>query len=377
MTRRSPAPAVRRQPALPLIAALATVYVVWGSTYLAIRYAIDTIPPFLMAGTRFLVAGGLLYAVAVRRGDVAGDRVGAPQWRAGFAVGGLLLAGGNGLVSWGEQWVPTGIAALLIGSVPLWFALWARALNAERLGPQALAGLVVGFAGVAVLVRPTGGSTADLIGVLVTLLAACLWGLGSAWSRRAALPQRPLVSTAVQMLGGGAILWAVGLASGELAALDLAAVTPASLWALAYLVVFGSLLAFSAYTWLLRNARTSLTATYAYVNPVVAVFLGSAFLGEVITPRVLLGGGVILVAVALMASRRSPAPELPVTGRARSRPRWPGRTPAATPRPPSPPRACPEAGPHREGTARPSGPPRSGSGPGPRARGARSARRAR
>ena len=309
MTPNAPTPAARAPRlrgagTLPLVAALATVYVVWGSTYLAIRYAIDTIPPFLMASSRFLIAGGILYVFAARRGDAAADPVGPRQWRAGLLIGGLLLAGGNGLVSWGEQWVPTGLAALLVGSVPLWFALWARLLNRERMGVQAVVGIAVGFAGVAILVRPDGGGTARLIGVLATLLAACLWGLGSAWSKRAALPQRPLVSTAVQMLGGGAVLLVMGIAGGELGRLDLGAITATSLLGLAYLIVFGSLLAFSAYTWLLQNARTSLTATYAYVNPVVAVLLGFVFLGETVTPQTVLGGAVILLAVALMASRR-------------------------------------------------------------------------
>jgi drug/metabolite transporter (DMT)-like permease len=264
--------------------ALVTVYILWGSTYLAIREAIDTMPPFLMASVRFLVAGGLLYAVAVGRGDRVGDRPRWPQWRSAIVVGGLLLVGGNGGVVWSEQHIPSGVTALLVATIPLWMVVIGVAGFGERVRVQEAVGVAIGFAGIVLLVAgsPSTNGTGhlDLAGAGAALFAALCWATGSLYSRRAPLPSRPLVSTAMQMLAGGALLVVVGVASGELSDVQLARISLGSILGLAYLIVFGSLVAFSAYVWLLRNARISLIATYAYVNPIVAVFLGWAFLSE-------------------------------------------------------------------------------------------------
>lgn len=308
MLERTPTP-------LLVAVALGIVYVVWGSTYLAIRVALETMPPFLMAAARFLVAGALLYAWAIRRGDRVQDRVGWPQWGSAFIVGGLLLFGGNGLVVWGEQTVPSGIAALLVATVALWLAVLGRIVDGERLRWPAVAGLAVGFGGVAVLVQPSGAGGLDPVGTAAILVAALSWAGGSLWSRRLPLPRRPLVATAIEMLAGGTVLAVVGVAGGELGRLDLGAISGASLAALAYLVVFGSIVAFSAYVWLLRAATTSLVGTYAYVNPVVAVLLGWALLGEAVTARTLIAGTIIVAGVALIVAARQravPPPE-PVT----------------------------------------------------------------
>lgn len=292
-----------------VLAALAIVYVVWGSTYLAIRIAVETLPPFLMVGVRFLVAGAVLYAWSIRRGDVAGDRPGPAQWRAAAIVGGLLLVGGNGLVVWGEQTVPSGIAALLVATLPLWMALIGRVAFGTRLRPVTVAGLVVGFAGVALLVRPTGEGGLDPVGTAVILVAPVSWAVGSLWSGRLPLPSRPLVTTGMEMLCAGAALTLFGVLGGELGRFDPAAVSGRSLAALGYLITFGSLLAFSAYVWLLRNATPSVISTYAYVNPVVAVALGQAILAEPVTATTLVAGAVIVGSVALIVAptRRPPA----------------------------------------------------------------------
>ena len=289
-------------------AALAVVYVVWGSTYLGILYAIDTIPVFLSMGIRFVIAGGLLYVWAVRRGDVTGDRVGRRQWLAAAVVGGLLFVGGNGLVAWSETRVDTGIAALLIAAVPLWMALFDRVANGQGLSRSALLGLLVGFGGVALLAWPSGPSRIDALGAAALLVSGAAWAAGSLVARHAALPRRPLLSSGMQMFAGGMLLMLVGSASGELTEVGRPSLT--SVLAMVYLVVFGSWLAFSAYTWLLQVAQTSVVSTYAYVNPVVAVFLGWAVLSEPLSVRTVAAGAVILGAVALIVTpaRARPTP---------------------------------------------------------------------
>lgn len=289
-------------------AALATVYVFWGSTYLAIRVAVETLPPLLMAAARFLVAGGVLYAIAIRRGDREGDRPTLRQWGAATIVGGALLLGGNGGVVWAEQRISSGIAALLVATVPLWMALFAWLAFRERLPPVAVAGIAVGFLGTALLVGGSGdGGGTDTVGGLVVVGAAMSWAAGSLYARRADLPRRPLVGAAMQMLGGAALLALVGAAAGEFGRIDAGAVSLRSALGLGWLIVFGSLVAFSAYTWLLQNVQTSIVSTYAYVNPVVAVLLGWAMLDEVITARTLLASGIIVVAVAMIVTARTPA----------------------------------------------------------------------
>jgi len=303
---------------LYVLLALGTLYIVWGSTYLGIRIAIHTIPPLLMASIRFAIAGVLLYAWSVRRGDTAGDRPGRSQWTATAIVGVLLLAGGNGGVSWGEQFVPSGVAALLVASVPIWMVVFAHFSGDDRISWPVAGGLVIGIAGVALLVQPSGAGTNHLLGSLVILGAALLWAAGSVYARRAPLPRRPLVSTGMEMIAGSVALLIFAVITGELGKIHLEQVSWQSMAALGYLVVFGSLLAFSAYVWLLRHTRTAVAGTYAFVNPAVAVLLGSAFAGEVITPRVLIGGSVIILAVVLVVSApalRQPTKWLPLASR--------------------------------------------------------------
>jgi drug/metabolite transporter (DMT)-like permease len=286
-------------------AALVAVYIVWGSTYLAIRVTVETIPPLLSAAVRFLVAGAILYALTIRRGDAAGDRPRVIHWRSAAVIGALMLFGGNGLVSVAEQRVPSGLASLVIASVPLWMVAIRVSLLGERVRWLETAGLVLGFGGIVLLADPFGQSGADLVGVGTLLVASLAWASGSLFARRAPLPARPLVGTAMQMLAGGAVLTVAATAAGEWADLDVTAISLESLLGLGFLIVFGSLVGFASYVWLLRSARTTLVSTYAYVNPIVAVFLGWAILGEAVTSRTLLAGAVIVTAVALIVSARS------------------------------------------------------------------------
>jgi drug/metabolite transporter (DMT)-like permease len=281
-------------------AALGTIYVVWGSTFLAIAVAVRDLPPFLSMALRHLVAGALLFAwVWYRRGGHL--QLGRREWGAAFIFGGALFLVGHGGLAWAQQDVPSGVAALLVGTIPLWFAILARVAFGERLGRRALVGLVLGFAGLALLVDPSGEEGAKPIGVLVIAFSAFAWAAGSLWSRRLPLPQDTLLSAAMGMLAGGALLAIVSGLGGEL---DDARFTADALTAIGYMVVVGSLIGFSAYVWLLKVAPASTVSTYAYVNPVIAVILGWAFNDEVITGRTLLAGAAIVVGVALMVSRR-------------------------------------------------------------------------
>jgi drug/metabolite transporter (DMT)-like permease len=290
-----------------VVLAFAAVYVIWGSTYLAIRFAIETLPPFLMAATRFLVAGVLLYTASRQR---AGERPTSRQWLGATAVGGLMLFGGNGGVVWAEQWVPSGLAALIIATVPLWMVILEWIGSGYRRPTRMTAGgLILGFAGVAVLVGGDGGAQAarvPWVPAAVLLLASGSWAAGSLYSRNAPLPRSPLLATAMQMIGGGAVLLLAGLASGEAGRIALREVSLRSALGLAYLIVFGSIVAFTAYIWLLRVSTPARVSTYAYVNPVVAVLLGWALAGEALTPRVGTATALIVVAVfAVIAGRSS------------------------------------------------------------------------
>ncbi len=287
-----------------VIAALVAVYLIWGSTYLAIRYAVQTIPPFLMASARFLAAGLALYAWARARGA---PNPKPTHWRSATVIGGLMLLGGNGGVVWSEQRVPSGIAALMVATVPLWMVVleWIRCRRIEA-RPIVLAALVLGLLGIALLVDPAASpGHLDWIGAAVLVAASLSWALGSISSRVLPLPLSSLLSTAMEMIVGGALLALAGLATGESARLQLSAISPASAWALAYLAVFGSLVAFTAYAWLLRVASLATVSTYAYVNPVVAVVLGWAIAGEPLTGRTLLAASVIVTAVALIITNQS------------------------------------------------------------------------
>jgi drug/metabolite transporter (DMT)-like permease len=291
---------------------LAIVYVVWGSTYLGIELAIRTIPPFLMAAVRFLIAGGLLYAWAVRRGG-AGDRPTARHWVSAFLIAAPMLAIGNAGVGWAEQTIDTGTASLIIASVPLWMALLDRALYGQRLARAVVAGLLVGFVGVGLLVAP-GGDGANTAAIVLVFSSAA-WAIGSLYSRRAPQPNRPLVAAGMQMLAGGIVLVVVSAAAGELSDVHPGQVSLESWLGLAYLVVAGSLVAFTTYMWLLRNAPTALVGTYAYVNPFVAVLLGTLILGEPLGWRTLVGGAIVLAAVAMIVRAPKPAPAPQLEGR--------------------------------------------------------------
>ncbi|HLB62263.1 MAG TPA: EamA family transporter [Actinomycetota bacterium] len=311
-TQASTRPAPARSHGPLVWAALGTIYLVWGTTYLGIRVVNESLPPLLAAGVRFLVAGGLMFGFSIVRGDRVGDRPTRAHWRTAVIVGGLLLVGGNGGVVWAEKTIPSGITALIIALIPLWMALIDRIVYGRRLRWTPILGLVTGFGGAALLVTQSARADVDLVGMLFAVGASLCWATGSLYSRHAPLPRRPLVGTGMEMLAGGTFLVAVGIATGELGRAAPAAFTGRSVLALGYLVVFGSLLAFTSYVWLLRNARTSLVSTYAYVNPVVAVLLGAAILDESIGIRTLVAGTIIVGSVALIISAKevSPPPDL-------------------------------------------------------------------
>jgi drug/metabolite transporter (DMT)-like permease len=295
------APVVRGEVRPKVWIALATIYVAWGSTFLAIAVLVRDVPPFMSMAIRHLIAGGLVFGwVLLRRRER--EPLGLRQWGAAFVFGGLLFLAGHGGLAWAQQDVPSGIAALLVGTIPLWFAILARILWHERLGGRALAGLVIGFAGLAFLVDPSGEEGAEPIGALVIVLGALCWSAGSVYSQRSPLPKDTLLAASMGMLAGGLLLALVSGASGEFG--DATFTTEAALATL-YMVVVGSLIGFSAYVWLLKTVPASTVSTYAYVNPVIAVILGAAFNDEVITGRTLLAGAAIVAGVALMVSRSS------------------------------------------------------------------------
>jgi len=285
--------------------ALLALYVVWGSTYLAIRFAVDTIPPFLHAGLRFLISGLIL--VIWRR--AAGDEMPSfKQWKSLAIVGTLLLLGGNGLVSFAEQRIASGVAALIIGTVPLWLVL-IEAIRPGGVRPswRALIGLIVGFGGIYLLIGPselTGKFQFDVLGTLTLITAAFLWSVGSIYSRSAELPKSALMTTGAEMLAGSIPIFIVSILFGEWKSFSFAQVSVQSWLALLYLITFGSMVGFVAYIWLLQNAPVSLVATYAYVNPLVAVLLGSWFAQESLTGRTLVAAGIIIGSVVFINSAR-------------------------------------------------------------------------
>jgi drug/metabolite transporter (DMT)-like permease len=277
--------------------ALVTVYLVWGSTFIALAVAVRDLPPLLSMALRHLVAGAALLAFALPRGDRQGDRIGWPQVRAGLVFGGFLFLLGHGSLAWAQQTVPAGVAALLIGSIPIWMAVLDRLAFGRRLTTSAYVGFLLGFVGLAFLVDPFGEGSVDRLGAVVIILSALAWSVGSLYSRGAVLPKRPLVSAGLASVCGGVLLAAASVVTGELGR---ATFTAEALLAVGYLVVVGSLVGFTSYVWLLRVAPISLVATYAYVNPVVAVFLGWLLLDEEITLQMAAAGGAVVVAVALI-----------------------------------------------------------------------------
>ena len=295
---------------LLLSLALGTIYVVWGSTYLAIRIMVETIPPLFGAGVRFLIPGLLFAAWVVARRGASALRVTRGQLAAVVLVATLLLVGGNGGVTVAEQDAPSGLAALIIAAVPLWVVLL-RLLVGERVPRVTLAGVALGLGGVAILVIPGDRpDDAALWAVLMLVGSSACWATGSFVSSRVTLPDDVLVTTALQMLIGGALFLVAGLAAGENADFDAADVSLRSLLALVYLATAGSLVAFTAYLWLLENAPISTVATYAFVNPVFAVVLGWAVLDEELTAAMLAAAAVIVVSVAaVIRTERAPEPE--------------------------------------------------------------------
>lgn len=296
-----------------VIAAFAALYTIWGSTYLAIHYAVQSIPPFLMGGTRFVISGAILYLLARRRGAAVPTR---PQWRAATITGILLLVGGNGAVIWSEQHVASGLVALIVAVVPLWMVTldWLRP-GGTRPGPAVFLGLALGLIGLVLLIgpdaiAPSGAAHIDVRAALVPVVGSLLWALGSIFSRYAPRPSSAQMTTGMQMLTGGVAFLFVSMLAREPRHFSFAAVTAPSWLGYVYLVTFGSLVGFTAYIYLLGATTPAKAATYAYVNPIVAVILGWAVAGEPFTPRMLLAAAIILGGVALitLAGAKTAAP---------------------------------------------------------------------
>ena len=289
-----------------LIAAFAAVYIFWGSTYLAIKYAIETLPPFLMAGSRFMFAGSLLYIWARLSKDY--EKPSFKHWRTSFIVGTLLLLGGNGGVVLAQHYISSSLAALLVATEPFWIVLlsWLW-LKGSRPNWKVALGLLIGFAGVYLLIGGQGDSTesgtGQILGAFFVIAGAFSWALGSMYGLRATTPKSSALTAGMQMLSGGLVLTLVGAIKGEWTNFNVADVSANSWFALVYLIIFGSLIGFTAYSWLLKNAQPAMVATYAYVNPIVAVFLGWMIAGESFTGQMLIGAGVIVGSVMLITSQ--------------------------------------------------------------------------
>jgi drug/metabolite transporter (DMT)-like permease len=293
-----------------LIAAFTAVYILWGSTYLAIKYAIETLPPLVMTGTRFLVAGVILFLVG--RFSKGYQKPAFRQWRASFIVGTLLFLGGTGGVVLAEHHISSSLAALLVATEPAWIVLlsWLW-LKGTRPDWKVALGLLIGFAGVYLLIGSSGRAgdgDNQLLSAGLVLAAAVCWAAGSIYGVRAPVPKSPILASGMQMITGGSMLLLAGTLRGEWTNFQFGAVSLNSWLGLAYLLVFGSLVGFTAYSWLLKNAQPSIVATYAYVNPVVAVLLGWAIAGESLTSQMFLGAGVIVGSVVLITSQKSGKP---------------------------------------------------------------------
>lgn len=284
-----------------IVVAFLTIYLIWGTTFLAIRIAVETLPPFTMAGLRFFLAGGVMLPILLARG---GRFPSLLHWRSAAIVGGLMLTGGIGLVSFAEQRIPSGLAALMVATIPVWITLleW-RGFRGKRPSPQTFIGLGLGLAGAVLLFVPSvdsGPGDHDLVGMGIVLVGALLFAIGSLYSRRAPLPEDTRISTASEMLAAGLLLLLVGLLSGEFSRLDLAAISTRSIVALAYLTVFGSIIGYTAYLWLLKTVEPAKVGTNFYVNPVVAVLVGWLVADETVTVSMVIAATVILLGVALI-----------------------------------------------------------------------------
>lgn len=306
----NPAGSTRRAPEWQVWTALLIVYFVWGSTYLAISVVDETMPPLLAAGLRHLVAGTILFGILLVTRGTRALRLSRDEWLGAAFVGLALLLGGNGLVVLAETSVPSGLTALIIAIVPL-FVVLLRRIFGERVAIGTYAGVALGFAGVAVLVVPHGiAGTVSTVGMLLLIGASLSWAVGTFFSKRVSLPRDPLASTGGQMVVGGGSLLIVGLVTGESGQVQFGSFSTASVVALLYLILFGSVLAYTAYTWLLQNTTVSRVSTYAYVNPLVAIFLGSVLLHESIDVFILVGAAMIVAAVIVVV--RTEATRAPV-----------------------------------------------------------------
>jgi len=294
--------AIRKPSQLAVVTAFATICLIWGSTYLAIRYAVETLPPLLMMGVRHLTAGGLLYAWTRARGTAAPLRV---HWKSAAITGAFLFLGSHGSLAWAELHVPSGLAALLSATLPLWIVVLTRMKRrGQPLSRSVITGLVLGFVGVGILIGPAAlhsGSSLNLLAVGMVLFGTLCWASGTIYSQNAELPSSTSLSSAMQMVSGGVILLLTGAVAGETNRMHLAAISAKSALSLAYLILFGSLIAFTAFTWLHKHVSATRNSTFAYVNPVVAVFLGWAFASEVIGGRTIFATVAILASVALVS----------------------------------------------------------------------------
>lgn len=296
-----------------LIAAFAAVYIIWGSTYLAIKYAIETIPSFLMASVRFLTAGAILYGIA--RVSPGYEKPKAVHWRTALIVGTLLLAIGNGGVVVAEHYISSSLAALLVATVPFWIVLFGWMFMGQgRPNLKVTAGLALGFLGVWLLISGGSASAAtgsnQLLGAVIIMFSTLGWAAGSLYGTRAPAVRSAILGSGMQMLSGGAVLLVIGTVTGEWSKLDVSKISAASGFALVYLVVFGAIVAYTAYSWLLKNASPTAVTTYAYVNPAVAVVLGWAIAGESMTAQMLVGAAVIVGSVALITLQKKAAKEI-------------------------------------------------------------------
>ena len=292
-----------------VIAAFAAVYIIWGANYLAIRYAVETIPPFLMGGARFLFAGVMMYAILRLTGTPSPEGV---HWKHAAIAGALMLGVGNGGLNWAQQRVPSSIAALLIAVTPLWFALleWLRP-KGTRPTVQTLAGLFVGFAGAALLATTKDNgqrSIVDPAGAAALMVASLCFACGSLYVRYAPRPRSAIMSGALQMITGGALLFGMGFLGGEAALFDSSKISTRSIYGFSFLLLIGSTLGYTSYTWLLKVSTPARVSTYAYVNPVVALILGCTIGGEILTSRMMLAAAIVVVSVIIILTPRRIAP---------------------------------------------------------------------
>jgi drug/metabolite transporter (DMT)-like permease len=283
-----------------IIMAFSSICLIWGSTFLAIRFAVETLPPFMMASIRFLAAGTIMYGWLRLRGA---PRPSLIHWRSAFIVGGLMLMGGNGGMAWAAQYLPSAPMAVLVATIPLWISVLSTVINRKPLSGSTIGSMLLAMFGIFLLVSPdrsAGDQAIHLVGVVVVLAGAFLWAMGTLYSRTAPKPSTTLLGTAMNLLAGGFLLAIFSLLNGEAAELQLSAVSLKSWLGVGYLALFGSIIAFSAYIWLMQNAEPSRVSAYAYINPLVATVLGWSLAGETITPKMLIASVIILTAVAIL-----------------------------------------------------------------------------